>query len=136
MLPLRHKQYNMDKSKTFVGQPILSQILDTIPSSIINTANRKHTANRYYKRIPLRVHWVSLLYGVFSYCNGLRELCEGMLACEGVNYFIWVLTKLLLAVPFQMPIPIAATLFLKPSTLNSSRIDQSDPIQLKKPLFC
>jgi hypothetical protein len=23
------------------------------------------------------------LYGVFSYCNGLRELCEGLLACEG-----------------------------------------------------
>lgn len=73
----------MDKSKSSVGQPILSQILDTIPSSIINTANRKHKANRYYKRIPLRVHLVSLLYGVFSYCNGLRELCEGMLACEG-----------------------------------------------------
>jgi hypothetical protein len=73
----------MDKSKTFAGQPILSQILDTIPSSIINAANRKHNANRYYKRIPLRVHLVSLLYGVFSYCNGLRELCEGMLACEG-----------------------------------------------------
>lgn len=73
----------MDKSKTFAGQPILSQILDTIPSPIINAANRKHNANRYYKRIPLRVHLVSLLYGVFSYCNGLRELCEGMLACEG-----------------------------------------------------
>jgi hypothetical protein len=73
----------MDKNKTFAGQPILSQILDTIPSSIINYANRKHNANRYYKRIPLRVHLVSLLYGVFSYCNGLRELCEGMLACEG-----------------------------------------------------
>jgi hypothetical protein len=73
----------MDKSKTFAGQPILSQILDTIPSSIINAANRKHNANRYYKRIPLRVHLVSLLYGMFSYCNGLRELCEGMLACEG-----------------------------------------------------
>lgn len=73
----------MDKSKTFLGQPILSQILDTIPSSIINAASRKHQANRYYKRIPLRVHLVSLLYGVFSYCNGLRELCEGMLACEG-----------------------------------------------------
>lgn len=73
----------MDKSKTSAGQPILSQILDTIPSSIINAANRKHNANRYYKRLPLRVHLVSLLYGVFSYCNGLRELCEGMLACEG-----------------------------------------------------
>lgn len=73
----------MDKDKSFVGQPVLSQILDTIPSSIINAANRKHKANRYYKRISLRVHLVSLLYGVLSYCNGLRELCEGMLACEG-----------------------------------------------------
>jgi hypothetical protein len=73
----------MDKVKLFVGQPVLSQILDTIPSTIINRANRKHNANRYYKRLPLRVHLVSLLYGVLSYCNGLRELCEGMLGCEG-----------------------------------------------------
>ncbi len=73
----------MDKSKTFPEQPLLSQILDTIPSATLHAANRKHKANRYYKRLPLRVHLVSLLYGVFSYCNGLRELCEGMLACEG-----------------------------------------------------
>jgi len=73
----------MGEAKQFVGQPVLSQILDSIPGYIINTANRKHKANRYYKRLPLRVHLVSLLYGVFSYCNGLRELCEGMLACEG-----------------------------------------------------
>lgn len=72
-----------DKGRNFVGQPILSQILDLIPSSLIYKANRKHRANRYYKRLPLRVHLVSMLYGVFSYCNGLRELCEGMLACEG-----------------------------------------------------
>jgi hypothetical protein len=71
------------KDKSFVGQPVLSQILDLIPSSLINKANRKYKANRYYKRIPLRVNLVSLLYGVFSYCNGLRELCEGLLACEG-----------------------------------------------------
>ena len=73
----------MDKDKSFTGQPILSQILDVIPSSLINKANRKHQANRYYKKLPLRMHLVSLLYGVFSYCNGLRELCEGLLACEG-----------------------------------------------------
>jgi len=73
----------MDEVKKFPGQPVLSQILDVIPSSIINAANRKHKSNRYYKRLPLRVHLVSLLYGVFSYCNGLRELCEGLLACEG-----------------------------------------------------
>lgn len=73
----------MDKGKNFVGQPILSQILACIPTSTIQKAIRKHNSNHYYKRIPFRVHLVSLLYGVFSYCNGLRELCEGMLACEG-----------------------------------------------------
>lgn len=73
----------MDKSKKFVGQPILSQILSCISTDIIRQSSKKHKSNRYYKRIPVRVHLVSLLYGVFSYCNGLRELCEGMLACEG-----------------------------------------------------
>jgi hypothetical protein len=73
----------MDKGRNFVGQPILSQILDLIPSSLIYKASRKHQSNRYYKKLPFRVHLVSLLYGVFSYCNGLRELCEGLLACEG-----------------------------------------------------
>jgi len=73
----------MNKDKKFTGQPILSQILDLINSSLIQKANRKHNANKYYKKLPLRVHVVSLLYGVFSYCNGLREICEGMLACEG-----------------------------------------------------
>jgi len=73
----------MSEVRKFSGQPVLSQILDVIPNSIIHAANRKHKANRYYKRLPLRIHLVSLLYGVFSYCNGLREVCEGMLACEG-----------------------------------------------------
>ncbi|MFZ6023104.1 MAG: IS4 family transposase [Bacteroidota bacterium] len=73
----------MSEVKKFPGQPILSQILDVVPNAIIHAANRKHKSNRYYKRLPLRVHLMSLLYGVFSYCNGLRELCEGLLACEG-----------------------------------------------------
>lgn len=72
-----------NKDRKFTGQPILSQILNVIPSSLIHQANRKHKSDRYYKTLSLRVHLVSLLYGVFSYCNGLRELCEGMLGCEG-----------------------------------------------------
>ncbi|WP_394363864.1 DUF4372 domain-containing protein, partial [Chitinophaga sancti] len=74
---------NLDKDRKFPGHPVLSQILELIPTGLIQSANRKHQANRYYKRLPLRIHLVSLLYGVFSYCNGLREICEGMLACEG-----------------------------------------------------
>jgi len=71
------------KDKKFPGQPVLSQILSQIPATMIQNAARKHNSNRYYKKLPFRVHLVSLLYGVFSYCNGLRELCEGLLACEG-----------------------------------------------------
>ncbi len=73
----------MSKNNNLVGQPILSQILSCVPASVISGAARKHNSNRYYKKLPLRVHLVSVLYGVFNYCNGLRELCEGMLGCEG-----------------------------------------------------
>jgi hypothetical protein len=75
--------HNMNKDKKFAGQPILSQIFSCIPGKVIEKSTRKHNSNRYYKKIPVRVHLVSLLYGVLSYCNGLREICEGMLACEG-----------------------------------------------------
>ena len=75
----------MDKNTTkkSTGQPILIQIFKQIPKEVINEAVRKHNANRYYKKIPLRVHLITQLYGVLSYCNGLREICEGMLACQG-----------------------------------------------------
>lgn len=73
----------MGEIKKFPGQPILSQIIELIPGQLIHAANRKHKANRYYKTLSFRVHLVSMLFGVFSYCNGLRELCEGLLACEG-----------------------------------------------------
>lgn len=73
----------MGKDKKFVGQPILSQVISCIPSDIIKDSAHRHNSNRYYKKIPVRVHLTSLLYGVLSYCNGLREICEGMLGCEG-----------------------------------------------------
>lgn len=73
----------MSKAKKFVGQPILLQVLSSLPKKIVRDAVAKHSSDRYYKRIPVKVHLTTLLYGVFSFCNGLREICEGMLACEG-----------------------------------------------------
>lgn len=43
----------MSEIKKFTGQLVLSQILDVILSPVINAANRKHRAKRYYKRLPL-----------------------------------------------------------------------------------
>lgn len=73
----------MLKDKNYIGQPILAQILTLIPKSIINDSVQKHNSNKYYKQLPFRAHLISTLYGVYSYCNGLREICEGMLGCEG-----------------------------------------------------
>lgn len=73
----------MNKDKTFIGQPILAQIIKLIPKQLINSAVQKHDCNKYYKTLPLRTHLISSIFGVLSYCSGLRELCEGMLACEG-----------------------------------------------------
>lgn len=73
----------MSEVKKFVGQPLLSQILNCIDEKEINSLKRKHKSDRYYKRLPVKKHLTCLLYGVFTYCNGLRELCEGLLGCEG-----------------------------------------------------
>lgn len=68
----------MNKDKNFTGPPILSQISDVIPGSLTNKANRKYAPNRYYKKLQLGTHLVSL-----EYSNGHRALCEGLLSCEG-----------------------------------------------------
>lgn len=73
----------MDKGKVFVGQPILAQIISCIPKSEVQLIAKAHKSDRYYKRIPLQTHLTAMLYGVLSCCTGLREICEGMLVCEG-----------------------------------------------------
>jgi hypothetical protein len=83
MLELPQHNVAMSENKKFVGQPILSQIINCTDTSEVNALKRKHKSDRYYKRLPFRKHLTCLLYGVLSYCNGLRELCEGLLGCEG-----------------------------------------------------
>jgi ribosomal protein L11 len=73
----------MSKSTNSFGQPILNQIFKLIPLNIIENAVNKRQSDKYYKSIPVKKHLVCMLFGVLSHCNGLRELCEGLLACEG-----------------------------------------------------
>jgi hypothetical protein len=72
-----------DKTKKLVGQPIMNQILRLIPKSKISDIAKDTQCDRYYKKIPVMKHLTTMLFGVLSRCNSIREICAGMLLCEG-----------------------------------------------------
>jgi hypothetical protein len=72
-----------DKTKKLAGQPIMNQILRLIPKSKISDIAKDTQCDRYYKKIPLMKHITTMLFGVLSRCNSIREICAGMLLCEG-----------------------------------------------------
>jgi hypothetical protein len=73
----------MSKSTRKSGQPILAQVLNLIPQTLISECVAKHKSNKGYRTLTARVHLISNLFGSLTFCNGLRELCEGLLGCEG-----------------------------------------------------
>ena len=82
----------MNKSTFFTGQPIFSQLLKFLPSSVVHKAVRKHSSDRYYKKFDTYHHLITMLYACFQNCTSLREItsgiraCEGRLACLGVRH--------------------------------------------------
>ena len=73
----------MSKSKNFSGQPIISQVLNFVPSSIISQTAHAHNSDRYYKRFKTYDHLVTMIFATISGCSSLREISSIMLACEG-----------------------------------------------------
>jgi hypothetical protein len=73
----------MSKSKNFSGQPIISQVLNFVPSSIISRTAKEHNSDRYYKRFKTYDHLVTMIFATISGCSSLREISSIMLACEG-----------------------------------------------------
>ena len=77
---LRHIKKPMAKSIYFTGQPVFTQILSCIPSSLIEQLGAKHQANHYCKRFMVRDHLISMLYACFFQCTSIRELITGLQA--------------------------------------------------------
>jgi hypothetical protein len=73
----------MNKSKNFSGQPIISQVLKFIPTTIITRTAKKHMSDRYYKRFKTYDHLVTMIFATLSGSSSLREVSSIMLACEG-----------------------------------------------------
>jgi len=68
----------MNKSTLFSGQPVFSQLIESIPNGIIQSASRHHDADQYYKQFKSRDHLITMLYACFHNCTSLREVITGL----------------------------------------------------------
>ncbi len=78
--------HNMNKDKKNVGQPILSQVFSCIPSSIIESCTKRFHSNKYHKKMPVRVHLVSLLYGFSAIAMALERFAKGCWAAKASSF--------------------------------------------------
>jgi len=77
-----------DSEKNLVGQPIFKQMIDLLPREKFEMLVHTHGSDRYYKRFSSWTHLLTMLFGVFSRCDSMSEVCAGMGALEGkLNYF-------------------------------------------------
>jgi hypothetical protein len=72
-----------DIEKKFVGQPIFKQLIDFIPKNKFDILAQKHQTDHYYKSFSAWTQLVTMLFGVFSRCDSMGEICDGMLAMQG-----------------------------------------------------
>jgi hypothetical protein len=70
-----------------VGQPIFSQIIKILPKNKFDMLVKRYQSDRYYKKIFSWEQLILMLYGVFSRCDSMGELCDSMRALGGnLNY--------------------------------------------------
>jgi hypothetical protein len=75
----------MDKNSEikFVGQPIFKQILNLLSAINLQGIISKHNSDYYYKAFKTKTHLTTLLFGIFSRCDSMTEICEGLRALSG-----------------------------------------------------
>lgn len=77
-----------DIEKKLVGQPIFKQLLNLLPRDKFDLLVKQHKSDRYYKTFPAWDELVTLLFGIFSRCDSMGEVCDGMQTLQGkLNYF-------------------------------------------------
>jgi len=76
-----------DSKKNLVGQPIFKQIINIIPRDKFNELVIKCQSDRCYRTFFSWDQLVTMLFGIFSRCDSMGEVCDGMRALAGkLNY--------------------------------------------------
>jgi hypothetical protein len=73
----------MNKTTTFVGQHIFSQILSLSSKESLSAVFNATGANKWYKSIKAWDHYVTMMFCVMSNCSSLREIQMGLEAFGG-----------------------------------------------------
>ncbi len=70
----------MDKvnAKFLSGQPIIAQLLSLIPEDIFKKAVDDNQADKYYKQMKSKDHFICLFYAVLTRNGSLREVCKNI----------------------------------------------------------
>jgi hypothetical protein len=76
-----------DSNKNLVGQPIFKQIVQIIPRAEFDLLVREHQSDKYYKSFCSWDELITMLFGIFSRCDSMGEVCDGMRTLGGkLNY--------------------------------------------------
>ena len=76
-----------DSKKKLVGQPIFKQIIKMLPRERFEKIVHQLKSDRYYKAFFAWDQLITMLFGIFSRCDSMREVCDGMRALSGkLNY--------------------------------------------------
>ncbi|MDX9697357.1 MAG: IS4 family transposase [Bacteroidales bacterium] len=74
-------------TKNLVGQPIFKQILNILPKDQFDLLVKQLQTDRYYKTFFSWDQLIVMLFGIFSRCDSMGEVCDGMRALSGkLNY--------------------------------------------------
>lgn len=72
-----------DSEIKLVGQPIFKQVIKLLDAISLNSLVKKHNADHYYKAYKAKTQLVTMLFGIFSRCDSMTEICEGLRAMGG-----------------------------------------------------
>lgn len=76
-----------DTSKNLVGHPIFKQLIKMLPKDEFDLLVKQCGSDRYYKTFFSWEQLTVMLFGIFSRCDSMGEICDGMRALSGkLNY--------------------------------------------------
>jgi hypothetical protein len=76
-----------DTAKNLVGQPIFKQLIKMLPREQFNLIVQQYGGDHYYKTFFTWDQLITMLFGIFSRCDSMGEVCDSMRALGGkLNY--------------------------------------------------